>query len=195
MENNEKMMTGEESLRIISEMINKTKVDIRQGSFYFLFWGWLIFLCSMTEYILSSFTHVAKPWNVWLLTIPGVLFSILYGFITGRKTKVYTYAGSIYMWTWLGFLAVAVALYIIMAKNMQNVAPLILLLVSLPTFISGFIIKFRPLVIGGVIFWISALIAHFAGPSLAPLVTAVAMLSAYLIPGYLLKRKAAHDTI
>ena len=32
MENNEKVMTGEESLRVISEMINRTKVNIRQGS-------------------------------------------------------------------------------------------------------------------------------------------------------------------
>ena len=43
METEEKMMTGEESLRIISEMINKTKVNIRQGSFHLLFWGWLVF--------------------------------------------------------------------------------------------------------------------------------------------------------
>src|ERR1035437_5567704 len=41
MENEEKMMTGEESLRIITEMINKTKVNISQGSFHLLFWGWL----------------------------------------------------------------------------------------------------------------------------------------------------------
>jgi hypothetical protein len=39
MENEEKMMTGEESLRIITEMINKTKFNIRQGSFHLLFWG------------------------------------------------------------------------------------------------------------------------------------------------------------
>jgi len=30
MENEEKMMSGEESLRIITEMINKTKVNVRQ---------------------------------------------------------------------------------------------------------------------------------------------------------------------
>lgn len=39
MENEEKLMTGEESLRIITEMINKTKVNIRQSSFHLLFWG------------------------------------------------------------------------------------------------------------------------------------------------------------
>jgi hypothetical protein len=37
METNEKMMTGEESLRIITDMLNKTRVNIRQGSFHLLF--------------------------------------------------------------------------------------------------------------------------------------------------------------
>ena len=58
MENEEKMMTGEESLRIITEMINKTKVNIRQGSFHLLFWGWLIFACSLSEYLLDEIYRV-----------------------------------------------------------------------------------------------------------------------------------------
>ena len=52
MENDEKMMTGEESLKIITEMINRTKVNIRQGSFHLLFWGWLITVCSLSEWLL-----------------------------------------------------------------------------------------------------------------------------------------------
>jgi hypothetical protein len=195
MENEEKIMTGEESLRIISDMINKTKVNIRQGSFHLLFWGWLIFFCSLTEYVLFNFTHIANPWYVWFLTIPGAFVSMTYGFVTGRKEKVHTYADGIYMWTWMGFLAAAIVLFIIMSKNMENITPLILMLAGLPTFISGFIIKFRPLIIGGIIFWIFALVAHFAGPSFAPLATSVAMLAGYLIPGYILKRKVTHDTI
>jgi hypothetical protein len=56
MENEEKMMTGEESLRIITEMLNKTRINFRQGSFHLLFWGWLIMICSLSEYFLSRFT-------------------------------------------------------------------------------------------------------------------------------------------
>ena len=54
MENSEKMMTGEESLRIITDMINKTKINIRQGSFNLLFWGWLIFGCALGEFLLRG---------------------------------------------------------------------------------------------------------------------------------------------
>ena len=71
METLEKEMTGEESLRIITQMINKTKVNIQQGSFHLLFWGWLILMCSIADPILTNFTSYAHPYYVWFLTIPG----------------------------------------------------------------------------------------------------------------------------
>ncbi|HNR40962.1 MAG TPA: hypothetical protein PKL65_01915 [Bacteroidales bacterium] len=40
-------------------MINRTKVNIRQGSFHLLFWGWLIFFCSLGEYLLVRLTAFA----------------------------------------------------------------------------------------------------------------------------------------
>lgn len=42
METEEKQMTGEESLKIITDMINKTKTNIRQSSFHLLFWGYIL---------------------------------------------------------------------------------------------------------------------------------------------------------
>lgn len=195
MENEEKMMTGEESLRIITEMINKTKVNIRQSSFYLLFWGWLIFACSLSEYLLWKFTDFTHPYYVWFFVIPGAFVSMIYGFVTGRKAKVHTYAEKIYMWTWIGFLFSATVLFIIVSKKMETVAPFILTLAAIPTFISGFIIKFKPLIIGGITFWIFALIAHFGGPSISSLAVPAAMLTGYLIPGYMLRNKVDHDTV
>ncbi len=195
MENDEKVMTGEESLKIITDMINRTKINVQQGSFHLLFWGWLLFFCSFTVYILFKFTDISNPWYIWYLTIPGAFVSMIYGFVTGRKAKVHTYAGMLYMWTWIGFLAAAIVLFIIMSEELQNVSPYILLLAGLPTFISGSIIKFRPLIFGGIIFWVFALISRFAGPDIATLATPAAMLTGYLIPGYMLKRKVDHDTV
>ena len=39
-----------------------------------------------------------------------------------------------------------------------------LLLAAIPTFLSGVVMKFRPMMWGGVSFWILALVAHFGGP-------------------------------
>jgi hypothetical protein len=195
MENEEKMMSGEESLRIITEMINKTKVNIRQGSFHLLFWGWLIFACSISEYLLMKFTGLTHPYYVWFFVIPGAFVSMIYGFVTGRKAKVHTYADMLYMWTWLGFLIAGIVLFIVHSKRLDTVGPYILLLAGFPTFVSGFIIKFRPLIIGGICFWVMAIIVTFAGPSVAPLGMPIAVLTGYLIPGYMLKYKAGHDKV
>ena len=195
MENEEKMITGEESLKIITEMINRTKVNILQGSFHLLFWGWLITVCSLSEWLITNLTHYAHPYYVWILVIPGAFVSMIYGAVTGRKAKVHTYADMLYMWTWIGFLFAAIVLFIVQSDSMENVTPYILLLAGFSTFLSGFIVKFKPLIAGGICFWVIAILVHFAGPSLALLGTPVAMLTGYLIPGYMLRNKVNHDTV
>ena len=195
MENSENVMTGEESLKIITEMINKTKVSISQGSFHLLFWGWLIFICSLSEYCLYRFTNFSNAWYVWFFVIPGVFVSMIYGFVKGKKATVHTYAEMVYMWIWLGFAFAIAILFIIHGKEMASVGKYILMLVGLPTFISGFVLKFKPLIFGGIAFWIFALVANFSGPDISGLCMPVAIVAGYLIPGYLLKRKNSHDAV
>jgi hypothetical protein len=196
MENEEKVMTGEESLKIITDMINKTKTNVRQSSFHLIFWGWLIFFCSLSEYLLIRLTDFASPWYIWYLVIPGVLVSLVYGFINGKKEQVRTYADMIYMWTWIGFLLVATVLMLILnlEKRFELISPFILLAAGFPTFVSGFIIKFKPLIFGGISLWIIALIAYFAGENFASLAVSAGMITGYLIPGYLIRRKS-HDSV
>ncbi|MBE0673060.1 MAG: hypothetical protein IH591_00210 [Bacteroidales bacterium] len=195
MELNERTMTSEESLRIISDMINKTKSNMSQSSFHLLFWGWLIMACSLSEYFLYNFTNFANPWYVWLFVIPGVVVSLTYGFVKGRKERVFTYADMLNMWTWIGFMIAAVILFVLLSDRLESVAPFILLLAGFPTFISGFIIKFRPLVFGGLSFWIISIIANFAGPHVASLSVPLAIITGYLIPGYLLRIRSSHEAV
>ena len=88
MENEEKLMTGEESLRVITEMINKTRVSITQSSFHLLFWGWLIFACSLSEFLLWKFTDFASPWYVWFFVIPGSVCLFDLRFCKGKKESI-----------------------------------------------------------------------------------------------------------
>jgi len=57
MEKEEKVMSGAQKLRVITEKINKTRVSITQGSSHLLFWGWLIFVCSLSEFLLWKLTR------------------------------------------------------------------------------------------------------------------------------------------
>ncbi len=195
MEPEEKMMTGEESLKIITDMINRTKVNIGQGSFHLLFWGWLILICSLSDFILMRFMEFEHSYYVWFLVIPGVFVSMIYGFAKGRKARVHTYAERLYMWTWLGFFVVFIALFIIQFKRMEAFGLYILLLAGFATYVSGIIIRFRPLIIGGISFWVIAVAVSFAGPSIAPLGMPLAVITGYLVPGYMLKNKSEHPHV
>ncbi|MBK7710697.1 MAG: hypothetical protein IPN67_03080 [Bacteroidales bacterium] len=195
MEHEEKMMTGEESIRIITEMLNKTRVNIRQGIFHLLLWGWMIALCSLGEYILIRFTGITKPWLIWMLVIPGMFVSMIYGMVNGRRAKIHTYADKVWMWTWFAYLFAMFVLFTIHSRNMESISAYMLMITGIPTFMSGIIIRFRPLIIGGICFWVLSLFVSFAGPVIGPLGVPFAMIVGYLIPGYMLKNKIDHGTV
>jgi hypothetical protein len=194
MENEEKIMTGEESLSVITEMINKTRVSVTQSSFHLLFWGWLIFVCSLSEFILWKFVGWTNSWYVWFFVIPGTVVSLIYGFTRGKKEKVFTYGTSIYVWTWIAFLFASIVFFIVYPLKTGSVAKYMLLMAAIPLFISGVILKFRPLMWGAGAFWFLALVAHFGGETVSGLAMPVAMIVGYLIPGYLLRKRGSHDT-
>jgi hypothetical protein len=195
MENEEKLMTREESLRVITDMINKTRVSITQVSFHLLLWGWLIFACSLSEFLLWKYTDWANPWKVWFLVIPGVLVSFIYGFLKGKRERVYTYGTSIYVWTWMAFFVAAVIFFVVFPVETESVGKYMLLMAAIPLLISGVVLKFRPMIWGAFSFWVLSLAAHFGSSTVEGLAVPLAMIIGYLIPGYLLRKKGSHDTV
>jgi hypothetical protein len=59
----------------------------------------------------------------------------------------------------------------------------------MPTFLSGIILKFRPLVIGGLICWLLALGSVFVPVDFQLLFLCAAVFCAWIIPGILLRKK------
>ena len=71
-----------------------------------------------------------------------------------------------------------------------------MMLYGLPTFITGGVFKFKPMIFGGLVCWILAIAALFTSFATAMLFMAVCGLVAWLIPGIILwnryeKQKAA----
>jgi hypothetical protein len=83
-------------------------------------------------------------------------------------------------------------MFTIIGWNTQ-VFPFFILLYGLGTFISGSIIQFRPLVVGGIIAFILAIVSVFAPYDYQVLFAAGAILFSYIIPAYLLRYKNKHS--
>ena len=72
--------------------------------------------------------------------------------------------------------------------------PFILTITGLGTFVSGTILKFKPLTWGGLLFWIAAIGASFVAPINQLLINGIAIFIGYIIPGILLWRNYKAET-
>lgn len=186
MKNSDSIQSTEESLEIITRMISQTQGNMRGGSFFFILWGWIGALGFIVHYLVQVYTDYPHPYIVWLIAIPGWIISFVYGARSSRKRGVSNYSDRMIMWTWIAF-GITLILIIFSGRYFELISPTIIGLAAMATFITGTIIRFKPLIYGAGCLWICAAIAMAVNPTTALLVCAFAVATGYLIPGYMLK--------
>ncbi len=187
----EENFSPQDSLRLIQSMITKTKQDISDSSIHFLVWGWITFIACTGQFVLKHIFNYEKHYLVWLLTIVGIIFSNWYSFKQEKTRTVKTYIGDSIKHLWIGMAIAYFVLSLILTVIGWNrpVFPFFILLYGLGTFISGNIIQFRPLVIGGIMAWVLAIGSVFANYDYQMLFGAGAILVSYIIPAYMLRSR------
>ncbi|MEP7375502.1 MAG: hypothetical protein ABI675_19040 [Chitinophagaceae bacterium] len=187
----EENFSPQESIRLIQSMITKTKQDISDKSIYFLIWGWITFIGCTGQFVLKHIYNYEKHYQVWWLTLVGIVFSIWYSRKEEKNPQVRTYIGDSIKYLWVGLGICYFVLSMILSKTGwdNDVFPFFIMLYGLGTFISGNIIQFRPLVIGGVLAWALAIGSLYANYDYQMLFGAAAILVSYIIPAYMLRLK------
>lgn len=192
---NEKELTQEESIALIADMIHSAKQNIVNGaSFHFLLWGWVLMLANFGHYFIEKYNIYEVPYIVWVITIPAAIASTLYGFRTKKQATVSTHLDKIYASLWICIMFMVIICLVFMARLGFNHNAVIMLFSGIGTFMSGIILKFRPLIIGGVILWIASTMGFMVDISEQQLISGIAIVIGYLAPGYLL-RKTERDAI
>jgi hypothetical protein len=199
MENSEKQMTPEESLNLIGEVISNTRNNLKTDSFFFLLWGWLIIVASLLESVILWNAGRMDEWkNVGLLSginwcgLVFIGFVIQFFYIKKHYVKrgYRTFFERVISYIWmLSALVIFLVVYLAGSRH-ESPEPYILAAVAIPTFTTGIMTRFRPLIIGGLSFILFAAIAvNIHTDYLRSLVSAIALICGYLVPGYLLKKK------
>jgi Flp pilus assembly protein TadB len=189
----EKKLTEKESLDIIQQMIQVAKEDHRETGEGWLIWGWLLFVTSLGS-VLFSYTglerYIGLLW--WGMLIAGFLVGVLtYLWERKKNINVRTYVQELLDRSAAGFF---ISLLIMIAASMMSRVNFAFgyyyILYAFWMFIHGSAIRFRPLIIGAVVNWAAA-IAIFIIEDFKydMMVSAVAVLAGYLIPGYMLRSK------
>jgi len=177
-----------QSLDIITQMIQQAKGNVKGSSFHFLLWGWVVAFANLGMFSLIQIGY-SRPYLVWLIIIPAWIVSMYVGIKLGRAERVVTHFDRITMWMWICFGVTIFTLVFFGSKINWLLNPVILLMTVVPTFVSGVILRFKPLVWGGACIWFFAIVCFLVDIQYQFLVGALAVIVGYLVPGYLLKSK------
>ncbi len=192
MQEEEKVLNPQESLRVIRETIDLAKNSLRENGFHFLLWGWLVVAACIAHYYVLTVLQEPKAALVWLgMIVIGLPAALLYERRHERKRAVPNQVGKWYGRVWLGFgISMFVAIFLCMANGLSPI-PFILVLVGFAIFVSGSLLHFKPLLLGAAAAWAAAASCAFLTMNEQLLAMSIAMVLGYLLPGYLLNAKVA----
>ena len=182
-------LTKEESLEIITSMIGEAKRSIAKGgSFYFLLWGFVVAIANFGQYILDMIDY-GRPYIVWSISIPAAMVTVIYSVKLGRRSGVTSHFDRIYGQIWMVLGIAMVCTLVFMSKINFNHNAIIMLLAASGTYISGSMLRFKPLIFGGLILILASCVAFTQTPENQNLVAGIAIIAGYIIPGFLLKKQ------
>jgi len=184
----EKNLSALESLQVITEAISKTKEDFKENSFYFMLWGWLIALASFSFFVLHQYTafqYYFLPFPV--LVAAGIITTLTWFFKrkSAHPTEGYLNYFLSRMWLVIG-ISFIIMVFVAVSQKLQPFL-FTLIIAAMGTLVSGLAMKFKPLITGGILFFIAAVIGLYIPAGYQPALFGTAIIAGYLIPGYLLK--------
>lgn len=196
-------LTPEESFSIINKAISNFKMNYKDSSKIFLLWGWILTLASFSNFIIIKILYsieahelMAGKWELeGLLSIGNWALYILAGFIIqffilrkiDENKKVFSYLDNYLTKLWQVTAASCFVATLLCMKLEIAPPPIMLLIAGIATTTTGLLIKFKPVIIGGIVFFMFSIVTTFVLNEYIALIVSAAIVCGYLIPGYFLK--------
>jgi hypothetical protein len=190
MASEEKKLSEKESLELISQMINKAKNSYHDTGIGPILWGCVITVCSLVSFYAFKY-NIYWLYNIWFLTIIAVVPQIIISAKEKKEKKFVAFndAATSAIWITFGFSMMVLSILenVLRAKYDWGMHSSVYMLVyGIPTIITGLICKLKPMVIGGILCWVFAIISTFVPYPYPLLFMAASAIVAWLIPGLLI---------
>ncbi|MGQ1787527.1 hypothetical protein [Saccharicrinis sp. GN24d3] len=185
----------EQSIRVIKDMIEVSRKKLQNDGILFIIWGWTMFinyffLNYLTSILVTSqqVMSIVRPLRI-LLPLFAIGFTIYY--ITKERKKVKTYIGISLRYIWVSMFICMVFINLIQFNVLQKINfelqhPIFMILIAFAITISGVVIRYKMIIIGGISFAILGLTASYFLLISQMLIEAIAWFVAFVIPGHML---------
>ena len=209
MNEKEQPLSEKESLELITSIINRAKESYHDTGWGPIMWGSLVSFCSLMTWAQVNWKF-SIGFDIWLLVLAAIIPQVIISYREKKSKLAKTHNDIALDYVWMSF---GIALFLlIFATNtiqagMNNTfsseglpykkpsiffynyqVSLFLIIYGLPTFITGGIMKFTPMLVGGIFCWLCSLVCLFT-PSLTDLLLmAASAIAAWLVPGIIINR-------
>ncbi|HYI77954.1 MAG TPA: hypothetical protein VEW65_10065 [Chryseolinea sp.] len=188
METPNQTLTAAESLDIIAKMIQEAKGNVKRNSIYLLLWGFVTVAANLGMFIFIQIDY-PRPYLIWLITIPAWIATLFIAFKQGKSKQTTSHLDTINASLWFSYGVTILAIVGFGFKINYQINPIVLVMSAVPAFVSGVIIKFRPLMLGGIFYLIFGVVCFLVDGPWQYLVGAIAVTAGFLIPGFMLQNK------
>jgi len=153
-------------------------------------------LASLSNFIILRVLHSKEAYDLMgIYSLGNWALFILVGFIfmffllrkLNKERKVYSHLDAYFNKLWQVTAASFFVGTFICIRLGIIPPPIMLLIAGLATTVSGLFIKFKPLIFGGIAFFVFSIATTFVNNEYVALLTSAAIACGYLVPGYFLK--------
>lgn len=215
----EKILTEQESLQLITEMIHKAKSNFHESGTSAILWGTVVGIAGLVSFA-QRFWHFEIGFDIWFIVLAAFIPQMIISIREGKSRRVLTYEESSMNAIWLvyGISIFVLNFYLsvvpgvsdrifseagqeLLLKDLKtgetkhyvpgimSGSSLLLLLYAIPTLAVGIARKFYPMIIGGVLCYVYFLVSCFTITTYDYLFNGIAGISCWLIPGLILRNR------
>lgn len=215
----EKVLTEQESLALITEMIGKARNHFHESGTSAILWGTVVSFCGFVSFA-QAYWKFEIGFDIWLLALVAIVPQIIISIKEARRHLVKTHSQSAIdtVWTIYGISIFALIFYInivpgivdhfyaankvqLLQKDLvtgivsdhhvyiPSASSLLLIIYAFPTICTGIINRFRPMIIGAIICYALFIASLFTTTVYDFLFMGLAGICNWLIPGIILRNR------
>lgn len=183
----EKNLNEKESIALISQMIKNSQNNLegREG-IPFLLWGYISVAVTIAVWTACHFTQNGY-WNFLWFAIPVIGWPLMMILNKKHRKGIKTYIDNVigYIWIFIGIACLVVSLLKMFSADIP-ILFLVLLLLGIGVGITGAVIKFVPITVGGILCILLSILTLYFGYDGQMIVFAATFLVTMVIPGHIL---------
>ena len=192
-----KMLTPEESLLIITQTIEETKEKFKKSGHIFIFWGILIVIVTLGQFVLIRLglnNYTGFPCFLYL--IGGGYILLHYRKIDKKNNAPKTVIGNIISVMGMVLSANFIILGFFFFERLEaDLFPIFLIFLTFWIILTGVCIRFKPLVICGIGVNLISFATFFLNWEYQPLSMSLAAVIGFIIPGILFNKAKRQEHV